>query len=140
MSEERVWTGGCLCGDVRYEARGRPLYMGHCYCADCRKASGGGYIGFLAFRADQLSLSGEMTSYASVAAGGGEAVRSRCARCGSLVLGGRPGAEDVYNLYAGSLDDPARFEPKVAIFTRGRPAWAAVPEHLIAFEGMPPQG
>ena len=36
------YTGGCLCGALRYEAEGDPLYAGHCYRTDCRKASGSG--------------------------------------------------------------------------------------------------
>ncbi len=45
MSDTRkLFTGGCLCGQVRYEALGDPIYAGHCYCADCRKASGSGFI------------------------------------------------------------------------------------------------
>ena len=44
---ETVYSGGCLCGAVRYEAQGEPLYAGHCYCEDCRKASGGGFIPFM---------------------------------------------------------------------------------------------
>ena len=39
---ETRYTGGCLCGMLRYEAVGEPLYIGHCYCTDCQKASGSG--------------------------------------------------------------------------------------------------
>jgi hypothetical protein len=41
---KKCYTGGCLCGSLRYEAEGEPLFTGHCYCADCRKASGSGFI------------------------------------------------------------------------------------------------
>jgi len=37
------FTGGCLCGRVRYECSADPLFMGHCHCRDCQKASGGAY-------------------------------------------------------------------------------------------------
>ena len=33
-------TGGCLCGDVRIVASGRPYRVGLCHCLDCRKHHG----------------------------------------------------------------------------------------------------
>jgi hypothetical protein len=36
-----------------------------------------------------------------------------------------------------SLDDPSCFRPKVAIFTRNRPAWALIPPEVTVFEGTP---
>ncbi len=44
MSETKRITGGCLCGALRYEAEGEPHFAGYCCCADCRKASGSGFI------------------------------------------------------------------------------------------------
>jgi hypothetical protein len=43
------YTGGCPCGAPRYEVQGEPLVTGHCYRADCRKASGSGFIPFMGF-------------------------------------------------------------------------------------------
>ena len=42
-------------------------------------------------------------------------------------------------LYAGSLDDPSLFKPKMAILTRGHPAWAIIPPILTEFEDLPPR-
>jgi hypothetical protein len=50
------YVGGCLCGALRYEAEGEPLYAGHCYCADCRKASGSGFIPFMGFPKQRRAL------------------------------------------------------------------------------------
>ena len=132
------YTGGCLCGAVRYEARGEPLYAGHCYCVDCRKASGSGFIPFLGFAASALTFTGETLKFSSPAAGGGEALRNSCRICGGLVFGGEVGVHDSHTVYAGSLDDPSLFKPKIAIFARGKPDWAQIPTGLTAFEGMPP--
>ena len=43
-------------------------------------------------------------------------------------------------LYAGSLNDPSGFHPTIAIFTRDRPAWAAIPPGLTLFEQLPGGG
>jgi hypothetical protein len=137
MGETR-FTGGCLCGALRYQAAGEPLYMGHCYCADCRKASGSGFIPFIGFAASALTFTGEARQYRSPAARGGEAVRNTCPVCRSLVFGGEIGKSDSFTIYAGSLDDPSLFHPTVAIFARCRPDWAPLPLGLTVFPEMPP--
>ena len=47
------------------------------------------------------------------------------------------GVDEDHTVYAGTLDDPSRFNPVVAIFTRDRPAWVTIPQGLITFETMP---
>jgi hypothetical protein len=133
------YTGGCLCGALRYEAEGEPLYAGHCYCADCRKASGSGFIPFIGFASSAVRLRGETRQSTSKAANGGDAVRNFCARCSSLVFGGEVGKSDAFTIYAGSLDDPSSFHPTIAIFTRNRPPWAVIPSGLKVFDAMPSQ-
>lgn len=131
------YTGGCLCGALRYEAAGEPDYMGHCYCADCRKASGGGFIPFMSFQAANLRFSGQPRQYRTRAFRGTESVRNFCGDCGGLVFGGVVGQDTSHTLYAGSLDDAARFRPQMAIFNRDRPDWAPLPPGLAVFETMP---
>lgn len=135
---ERAITGGCLCGALRYEAVGEPTFAGFCFCPDCRKASGGGSVGFMGFPASAVSFSGEARQYRSQALRG-VATRNFCRVCGGLVFGGVVGEDASHTLYAGSLDDPSRFHPTMAIFNRDRPAWAALPPGLTVFETMPSQ-
>jgi hypothetical protein len=132
------WTGGCLCGALRYEAIGDPQFAGLCCCADCRKASGSGFIPFLGFSSDAVRFTGRSHTFTSKAASGRDAVRNFCPNCGSLVHGGDAGKDDQFTIYAGTLDDPSTFQPTMAIFTRDRPAWAVLPVGLKTFEEMPP--
>lgn len=141
MSEDgTLRTGGCLCGQVRYEARGEPIYAGHCYCADCRKASGSGFIPFMGFPADAMRFSGETRMSRWPVASGREAVRNFCPECGGLVFGGEVGLDQQHTVYAGSLDNPSSFSPAIAIFTDGRPDWAVIPAHLKVFGRGPRDG
>ena len=137
MSADPLLTGGCLCGALRYAARGPARAMGYCCCSDCRRASGSGFIGFLAFDSAAVTITGEVLVHTSPADNGAEAVRNSCAVCGSLVFGGPRGGPDGYTLYAGSLDDPERFRPTLAIFTRAAPSWVVLPEGLKRYPGRP---
>jgi len=40
-------------------------------------------------------------------------------------------------IYAGSLDDPTRFKPKIALFVRDRPAWTEIKVGLTEYQTMP---
>ena len=133
MTDEII-TGGCLCGALRYEAIGAPDHAGYCYCRDCRKASGSAFIGFMGFAPERITVTGEARRHHSPASN--TAVRNFCAVCGSLVFGGGHDLGGV-NVYAGSLDDPSQFKPRIAIFTRDKPHWAQMPAGLKQFETMP---
>jgi hypothetical protein len=130
----KSYTGGCLCGGLRYQAEGEPSFSGHCYCEDCRKASGSGFMPFMGFPSSAVRFSGPSRSFTSKAANGKDAVRNFCPVCGGLVFGGKVGNDDSISIYAGSLDDPSRFHPTVAVFTRNHPPWALVPPDLKVFE------
>jgi hypothetical protein len=53
------------------------------------------------------------------------------------VFGGEVGTSDSFTIYAGSLDDPSLFRPRIAIFGRDRPAWVELPSGLAVFETLP---
>jgi hypothetical protein len=133
------FTGGCLCSALRYTAKGAPMYAGNCYCEDCRKASGSGFIPFIGVARVNVTFTGRTLTYRSKARRGGDAVRNSCAVCGGLVFGGELEISDSFTIYAGSLDDPTRFHPTIAIFARNCPPWLVIPPGLTVFEELPPQ-
>ena len=122
------YTGGCLCGALRYKATGKALCAGYCFCADCRKASGSGFIPLHRGRAQRRDLQrSNPAAPLEVPAAARVAVRNSCAACGGLVFGGEIGQSESFTIYAGSLDDPLLFSPSIAIFTRNHPPWAPIP-------------
>ena len=131
------YTGGCLCGALRYEATGAPLYTGYCYCADCRKASGSGFIPFMGFSSSAIRFQGEPRQFWSKSYRGTDTVRNFCPTCGGLVFGGEVGKDDSHTVYAGSLDDASLFQPQMGIFNRDRPDWVPVPPGLSTSHMMP---
>lgn len=130
-------TGGCLCGALRYTATAPPGLAGYCFCADCRKASGSGFMPFMGFDAKDMAFTGTPSQYRSLTARGTDAVRNFCPHCGGLVFGGIIGIDTSHTIYAGSLDDPAHFQPSIGIFGRDRPAWVPAPAGITIFSTMP---
>ena len=58
------FTGGCLCGDVRIVATGRPYRVGLCHCLDCRKHHGALFHASAIFPQDAVTIEGETRDYA----------------------------------------------------------------------------
>ncbi len=54
-----AYTGGCACGEIRYEIPGEPLAMVDCQCRDCQRTSGTGHGSYLTFPGrDRVRLQG----------------------------------------------------------------------------------
>ena len=104
-------SGGCLCGDVRLLAVGRPYRVGLCHCLDCRKHHGALFHASAIFPAEAVTITGLTRDYAG---------RHFCPRCGSSVFS-RSGDEIEVNL--GSLDAPNQFMPTYELWTSRREAW-----------------
>ncbi len=104
-------TGGCLCGNVRLEARGRPYRIGICHCLDCRKLHGALFHASAIFPQEAVTIEGETRKYKG---------REFCPECGSTVFG-RSADEVEVNL--GSLDAPDQFVPTYELWTVRRESW-----------------
>ena len=133
-----MMTGGCLCGQVRYETDAAPAWTAICYCRDCQRASGSGYVPVMGVVRGALRISGETMSFVVTAARGGASTRHFCPTCGSLIFGGVEGPPDeTMSVYVGTLDDPAWWRPNIAIFTRSRMPWDCAVAGATEYETMP---
>ncbi len=105
------FTGGCLCGDVRILASGRPYRVGLCHCLDCRKHHGALFGATAIFPQDAVTISGETRDHNG---------RHFCPRCGSSVFA-RSGDETEVSL--GALDAPDQLLPTYENWVVRREAW-----------------
>ena len=105
------FKGGCVCGNVRLVARGRPYRVGICHCLDCRKHHGALFHASAIFPQEAVTILGETRSYEG---------RHFCPQCGSQVFG-QSGDEIEVNL--GSLDEPDQLQPTYELWTVRRESW-----------------
>jgi hypothetical protein len=137
-AETPAATGGCLCGAVRYEVRGRLPPVGMCHCSLCRRASGTGSNAVLNVRAERFVwLAGEdhRRSF-HLPSGWGT---NFCPTCGCPTP--HPTSRgDRYFVPAGSLDaDPG---PRVAghIFVGSKASWNVIGDDAPQFDEFPEGG
>jgi hypothetical protein len=105
------FTGGCLCGKVRFVASDKPYRVGVCHCLDCRKHHGALFHASAIFPEDAVTVDGETRNYNG---------RYFCPRCGSPVFGR---SEDEVEVNLGSLDAPDQFGPTYELWTVRRESW-----------------
>lgn len=104
-------AGGCLCGQLRFEASGQPHRVGICHCLGCRKHHGALFHASAIFPSEAVSIQGESQAFAG---------RHFCPRCGSTVFGR---SADEVELNLGSMDAPDRFKPTYELWTVRRESW-----------------
>lgn len=133
----KTFSGGCLCGAVRYTCGGEPVMAGHCHCEDCRRSSGTGHSSHLAVPEESLSLTGEVTGYVRPAGSGNLVTRAFCPACGAPVFSSNAGMPGMVFLRASSLDDLEVFQPQMHVYTCRAASWDRPTPGLPAFERMP---
>ncbi len=126
-----AFTGGCLCGAVRYESNAEPMRCMLCHCESCRKHSGAPCLSFVHFPADQFRWLGkEPRRYRSSP----YAERGFCSDCGSTLTMHEEVLADRVQVALGSLDWPELVQPDDHVWTQSRIAWFDTRDNLPRFE------
>ncbi len=133
-------SGGCLCGAVRYQIEGDPIFAGHCHCTDCQKVTGTGHVSVVAVPSDAVKVTGPVSAFAVIADSGQPYTRHFCPKCGSFIYGEPASMPGVRTVTAGTFDDTSLFEPQMVVYAKDRPAWDRIDSGLPEFETMPPRG
>lgn len=125
-------SGGCYCGQVRYEAEAQPFQETVCHCADCRRIVGAASVAWFtvplaAFR----FTAGEPSNFRSSA----HATRRFCGVCGTSLTFERDDLSDEIDVTIASLDDPDAVPPKDHTHAAGKLSWTALRDGLPVFLG-----
>jgi hypothetical protein len=127
--DEPTHDGGCLCGAVRYRARGPLRAVVVCHCGQCRRTHGGA-APYTAVSFDRLTIlrADGLAWYASSAT----AERGFCRICGASLLW-RPTDGSRIGIAAGSLDGAPTLPLAGHVDMEGRPDWDVLPPGGLAF-------
>ncbi|HLI11307.1 MAG TPA: GFA family protein [Alphaproteobacteria bacterium] len=120
------FSGGCLCGAVRYEIRGPLRDVVACHCSQCRRTTGHFMAATAAKRSDfALTAERGLKWYRSSAA----ARRGFCAECGSVLFWEGDG-RDYIAIAAGGLDKPTGLKLVEHIFAADKGDYYEITDSL----------
>lgn len=119
-------TGGCLCGEVRYEIRGKDIGSSFCHCRMCQRFAGSPVSAGTGFLLDDFRVTeGEPKSYRSSAI----AERVFCPRCGSSLWMRFFEWKWIF-VKTANLDRPEEFAPTTHFGMESQVPWHDVHDEL----------
>ena len=118
-----VYSGQCLCGQVKVSARGEPVRVGICHCTNCRQESGSAFTFYAIWPAQQFEHAGETAEFNR---------QSFCARCGSHLFS----ADDrEAEIKLGVLSEaPTHLVPSYELWVKRREPWLRRVEGAVQYE------
>ncbi|MBY5934086.1 GFA family protein [Tateyamaria omphalii] len=135
-TENKAKGGGCYCGAVRYAISERPTVKGQCHCRACQYIAGGAPQYFMLVPVEGFSWTqGRPVTYTRPDLDTA-VTRHFCGVCGTHLATFRQDSSDVV-VKAGTLDDPSRFAPHVAICHAQAQPFHNVPDGIPVFEDLP---
>lgn len=123
-------SGGCRCGKIRFTATGAPLWVAHCHCADCRRATGSPMTTYTGYKIDKFAYTAGMPKRFASSAG---VTRSFCGECGTPLTYEGVRWPGEMHVFVGTFDDPARFTPQAHVYVAEQIPWLKLSDDLPRF-------
>ena len=131
--------GGCYCGAVKYEIRGRVLMFVNCHCDDCRKFSGSAFSSVLAVTDKGFTVTSGEDNLVPYNSSPGKH-RYFCKTCGCHVFARAEQRPGMVLVRAGSLDDDPKMKPQCHIWVKAKAPWHDICDAIPQYqESLPPK-
>ena len=122
-----IFSGGCLCGEIRYESIQKPMETGYCHCSICRKSTGAPVVSFASFPEGAFTYTkGKPSTYSSSPSGH----REFCSKCGTQICYRENNNTETVDINSGTLDDPETVKPEFHIYTNDAVSWLNIEDVL----------
>jgi hypothetical protein len=131
-------TGKCGCGKVVLAISGDTLGVRQCWCRQCQQIAAGGPTHNAIFRAEEVTISGDLASHAYIAASGNTLTQWFCPACGSHVYAQSSARLHLKTVRLGVIDPPRDLKPRMVIWTEDAPDWAVIDPTLEQHPQQPP--
>jgi hypothetical protein len=131
------YSGGCLCGAVRFHLKGTVKGFYFCHCTRCQRSSGSAHGSNLFFSDANLVWEKGEEFCAQYTHEGTRFSKCFCTQCGCPLPRVFDGKKGSIVVPAGCLDGDQDFEPTAHIFTDSKKSWEEKLPQAIKFTGLP---
>jgi hypothetical protein len=143
MMTDRIRTGGCQCGAVRFRIKGELGRPSICHCRMCQKQFGGFFSALVTVPESELEWTRTAPSYFQSSV---NVKRGFCANCGTPLAYLHPGGLEIA---IGTFDDRSDLAPQIQVNYAARLPWVTTifdqptyddpdfysrQEHIISFQ------
>lgn len=126
--------GGCLCGAVRYRARGEPTRTVVCHCTFCQRATGSAFALWPTYSRKSLEVSGSLSGYEHRSDESGRWIRLHfCPQCGATVTSTFEKEQGEISVLGGTFDDTGWIRVDKHVWTRSAQHWVVIPDDALRF-------
>ena len=130
-------TGGCYCGEVRYEVDGPQEASFQCHCRECQYLTGGNANIVVVFAESDFRYTKGLASSFARSDLENPVTRHFCGACGTGIGSRSPSRPNSMIVKVGTLDNPGEYQAQAAIFTCDRQAYHYIPNNIPSFDKRP---
>jgi len=116
-------SGSCICGAVTYVCNAKPKFSILCQCTQCQKITGSGHSAQFAVDANKTNVDGVVNTYKLQSDAGNVVESAFCPACGNPMFKTTSAMPQTYVFHASTLDDPAKFNPEMVVYSRSAQQW-----------------
>jgi hypothetical protein len=137
MNDSAPFTGGCLCGAIRFQVTAPTKWCAHCHCSLCRRAHGAAFVTWFGVERARFELvagADRLVWYQSTP----RARRGFCSCCGSTLFFEGDRWPDEVHVALAHMDGPIDRRPKAHVFFDTHVDWVELGDDLPRLGG--PEG
>ncbi len=132
------YTGGCQCGNIRYQIEAEPLTLYACHCTECQRQSSSAFGMSMPVPREAVKLlRGTPKQWSRPAASDRTVVCFFCSNCGTRLFHQPSRNNKITNIKPGTLDDTSWLSPVANHWTNRAQPWITLSDDMLNIAQQP---
>ena len=136
MDDFKPISGSCICGEIEYTIKSKPLFTHACHCKDFKKITGSSFVVNTSIFESSLDIKGELLEKKLIAGSGKSCKVYFCKKCGVYIYSDYEFAVKRISIRTNTLSNPELFPPQAHIFVKSKDPWINIVNKDICYDEM----